>query len=277
MRFGPAGIPIACMHGNLEGVRYTAKLGLEAMEIEFVRGVRMSSREANEIRKTAKELDVLLSCHCPYWINCAPRDRRKLETAKRNILQTARIAHSLSASPIVFHPGFYMGRSSKEAGELIKRVLEEILEIMKTEGLRVSLGLETTGKISQYGTIDEIIELASGMENTEPVIDFAHIHARSGGSLKTMDEYKKIFDKIERNIGGSFLKNFHSHFSEVKFNEKGEVKHLELGGNSPPFKPLSDVIAENSYKGVIISESPLLEQDALKMKEIYQRSLKEYV
>jgi len=272
MRWGPAGIPLDFKGSTPEAIRYVAEEGLNAFECEFVKGVKMKREMAEEAKKVANETGVSLSAHAPYWINCAAMERRKIEATLRNIIETARVMHIMGGGVVVFHPGFYMGRSPEETKKLVRKTLEEALGRMKQEGIKdVWLGLETTGKGTQFGTLSENIELSSLLERTKPVIDFAHIHAREGGSLKKKEDYLKIFDEVERKLGREALKKFHSHFSEVAFSEKGEKHHLILGERySPPFKPLAEVIVENGYDGTIISESPLLDVDALKMKRIYE-------
>ncbi len=275
MRFGPAGIPLSTTGGVFEGVQDTARLGLGAFEVEFVRGVKMGDEYAERVGGEARKLEISLSAHCPYWINCAAKEKAKLITTERNILETARIAKILGAHIIVFHPGFYMGRSPQETGEIIKNTLAGIIEKMKQEKINdVVLGLETSGKQTQFGTLAENLEIARELGQAV-VVDFAHIHARGNGALKNKEDYKKIFDEIEKVVGAGALQKLHCHFSEIEYSEKGERWHLELGTkNSPPFKPLAEVIAENGYDGTIICESPLLEQDALRMKKILEEAIK---
>ncbi len=273
MRFGPAGIPIGLKKGGTkEGIGFTAGLGLTAFEVEFVRGVKMKAEYAKEVGKTAKEKDILLSAHCPYWINTCAMTKEKLNTSKRNILTTAKIASEMGAIVIVFHPGFYMGRSSEECMEISLKTLLEVKEEMKSRKWNVLLGAETTGKASQFGSLDEVIEIAREIGGV-PVIDFAHVHARHGkGELRKKEDFKKIFDKIEKSLGSKAVKNFHSHFSEINYSKKGELNHIPIGMNDePPFKPLAEVIVENGYDGTIICESPFLEEDAIKMKIIYEK------
>lgn len=272
MRWGPAGIPME-FEGNTAGaIGYTAREGLNAFECEFVKGVKMRNDMAMEARDIAEKNDVSLSAHAPYWINCAAKEKAKIDATLRNILDTARIAKVLGAKVIVFHPGFYMGRSPEETMKLVRKTLEEALGRMNQERIgNVWLGLETTGKGTQFGTLSENVELSASLEMTKPVVDFAHIHARYGGILKKREDYLKIFSEIENKLGREAVKNFHSHFSEVAFGDKGEKHHMILGeAYSPPFKPLAEVIAENGYEGTIISESPLLDIDAVKMKRMYE-------
>jgi len=255
-----------------EAIGYTAGEGLNAFECEFVRGVKMRREMAVEARRMAEEKGVSLSAHAPYWINCAAREKAKIDATIRNIMETARIAEVLGARVIVFHPGFYMGRSPEETMKLVRKTLEDVLGRMRQEGIRnVWLGLETTGKGAQFGSLSENLELSHSLDRTRTVVDFAHVHAREGGKLKRKEDYLRIFTEMEGRLGREAVMDFHSHFSEVAWNEKGERHHMILGEQySPPFKPLAEVIAENGYDGTIISESPLLDLDALKMKRMYE-------
>lgn len=271
VRFGPAGVPVGSPKPDIfAGVEYTAGLELEAFECEFSRGVRINKDVALKTGKRAKESDISLSCHAPYWVNACSTDKVKIETSIRNIMEAARAAHLLGAGIIVFHPGFYMGKSSGECAAIAKKTLGVCLEKMKNEKINdVFLGPETTGKPSQYGSLEEVLELCASLENCKPTIDFAHIHAR-GRKLRKKEDYKGIFDEIEKELGKEAVKNLHVHFSEVEYTDKGERRHLVLGtNNEPPFKPLAEAIVENGYGATIISESPLLEIDALKMKDTY--------
>ena len=56
LHIGPAGIPHSTKKKSTpEGIRRVAELGLDAMEIEFVRGVRMSDKLAEETRRLLKK------------------------------------------------------------------------------------------------------------------------------------------------------------------------------------------------------------------------------
>lgn len=271
LRFGPAGMPLACKGKSLaEGIAYTAKEGLHAFEVEFVRGVRIRTEDAIEACRVAKEKDVLLSCHGPYWINCCSPVKAKQLISIRNIMQTLKAAEELGAHIIVFHPGYYQELSKQEAFDNALNLLTEVIKKMKEEKITVSLGLETTGKVSQFGSLDEVLLLCKKLKGKcVPVIDFAHIHARNGGSIKSEEDYAKILDNITRELGPSALLQLHCHFTELEFSEKGEKYHINIGvKNSPPFKPLAQLIAKHNYRFTIISESPLLEKDAIKMQKM---------
>jgi len=270
LRFGPAGMPLACKGKNLsEGIEYAAEEGLNAFEVEFVRGVRGRKEDWLEAKQAAEKNDVLLSCHAPYWINCCNPTKEKQQIAIRNLVQTAQAAELLGAYIIVFHPGYYLGQSPEDAMKNCVSVLKEVIKKMKEEKLHCSLGAETTGKPSAFGSLSENIQLAKILPEVRPVIDFAHLHARSNGSIKSKEDYEKIFAEIKKELGTEALKQLHCHFTEVHFTEKGERWHLAIGERwQPDFRQLAKLIRQKGYAFTIISESPMLDRDALKMQRL---------
>jgi len=275
LRFGPAGMPIGCKGRTLvDGIEYAAKEGLNAFEVEFVRGVRLNKEIGIKANEIARQKNVLLSCHAPYWINCCSPLKEKQNITMRNLIQAAEAAQTLGAYIIVFHPGYYQNQTPEKAFDNALILLKEVLRKMKEKKINnVLLGLETVGKKSQFGSLDENIELCRklGIENARPVIDFAHVHARADGCLKTKEDYEEIFSKLKKGLGAEALTRLHCHFTEVVFSDKGERYHLPVGAKqSPDFRLLAKIISEKNYKFTIISESPLLDKDALKMKKMVE-------
>jgi deoxyribonuclease-4 len=270
VRFGPAGIPIQCKgDSTIDGVRCCAELGLDAMEMEFVHGVRMKDNYAKEIRPVAEELGISLSSHAPYYVNLCSQEKPKIVNSGKHIIGSARATFLAGGGITVFHPGYYQGRSPQEAYDAAKEVLQRIEESLKQEGIKVRLGAETVGKKSAFGGLDENIRLSQELEMVEPCIDFAHVLARGDARLEGEDDYLRIFQRLEEELG-DYVKRFHCHFSEIEFTEKGERNHLPLGtNNKPPFKPFMKVLAENGYSGTVICETPKIDIDALKMMEEY--------
>ncbi|MDI6643224.1 MAG: TIM barrel protein, partial [Candidatus Hodarchaeaceae archaeon] len=150
---GPAGVPISSKdRSTLGGLRQVAELGLGAMEVEFVRGVTMSNEMADEVGKLAKELGILLSVHCPYFINLCSTDKKKLEASKKRILDSVERAFHMGAHIAVFHPGYYSSLTPEAAFKAVEEACRDMLDRMKSMGIKgVDLGHETTGKISAFG------------------------------------------------------------------------------------------------------------------------------
>ncbi|MDO8553635.1 MAG: TIM barrel protein [Candidatus Micrarchaeota archaeon] len=275
VRFGPAGIPAQCKGtGTLDGVKCCAELGLTAMEMEFVRGVRMKEPQATAIGIEAKKLDISLSSHAPYYINLCSTDEVKAANSRRHIYEAAKATFHAGGRITVFHSGYYQDFTKEEAYKIAKKNLLETEEKLKQENIKCVLGAETVGKKSQFGGLLEVIKLAQEIETVQPVIDFSHLVARADFPLKTEADFKKLFDLLEKELG-DYVKHFHGHFQEVNYSDKGELNHLKLGTkDEPPYKPFMKMLADNGYSGTIISESPIIEEDAIKMKQEYEKQLK---
>nr|MDO8063842.1 deoxyribonuclease IV [Candidatus Freyrarchaeum guaymaensis] len=272
LRFGPAGIPLALKKNRTtdEGVRMVAELGLDAMEIEFVYGVRMSVDAAAGVRRVAEEKDVALTAHGPYYINLNSREKEKVEASVKRILDTARVAYAAGASSITFHAATYMRDPPEKVYDRVKACLERIVKTLKDEDVSVWVRPETTGKGSQFGSLQELVQLSKEVEMVLPCVDFAHIHARTGGKYNSREEFSEILSYLESELGRECLDNMHIHVSGIEYTGKGEKNHVNLEESDMRYVELVEVWKEFNVKGVVISESPNLEGDALLLKKIYR-------
>jgi len=273
VRFGPAGLPVG-FNGPLTLVpSYLRNEGLNAFEYQAVRwSVKPQVRRelAENFKHEALKNDVWVTMHGSYFINLAGDEGVVAKSIER-IKACLEAAEWLGAEGIVFHPGFYGSRSPKEAFEICLKALNELVEYMSAMGSKAYLSPETTGKPSQLGSLDEILAMCQKFDSVYPTIDWAHIYARCGGCLHSKDDYLKVFEKIEKVLGSRGIEKLHFHFTNVEYGDKGEVKHRTLDEPfGPSFEILAEVIVENGYKPVIISESPVLDLDAIKMKNILE-------
>ena len=104
-----------------------------------------------------------------------------------------------------------------------------------------------------------------------PCIDFAHMHARTAGKNNTYEEFKEMLMQVEKTLGKEGLKNMHIHLSGIHYTEKGERHHLPLQESDMNYKDLLKTLREFKSAGVLISESPIIEKDALLMKKYYEK------
>ena len=251
---GPAG---SC-GGDIKHFEEIKKLGLDAVEIEFVHGIWLDKERANIIREANKNLKLKLSIHAPYFINLNSEDKQKVGASRTRILQSCIIGNELSNGeniPIVFHPGFYLKSTKQECYNKIKEEILKIQQVIDEKNLKVDLCPETTGKESQFGSLDEILQL---MKDTKChiCVDFAHLKARYNGKIN----YDEVMNKIKN------IKNLHAHFSGIEYTEKGERKHLLT--QEKDIKELFHYLKEYNIGVNIINESPNPFGDAIKMKKL---------
>jgi len=267
--FGTGGTPhSAKSRSTIDGIKRIAELGLGCMEIEFVQGVKMGEGGARLVGETATREGVKLSAHSPYFINLNAHELEKIRASQDRILQTARIASICGAESITFHAAFYLGDPVEKAYNMVKKYLEETLNQLKRENIRVWLRPEVTGKGSQFGTIEEVINLSAELDRIAPCIDFAHWHARTG-KFNSYPEFGATLQQVKERLGKAALDDMHIHVSGIAYGNKGEIKHLNLKESDFQYVELLKALRDYEAKGIVICESPNLEEDALLLQATY--------
>ncbi len=250
------------------------KIGLDALEIEFVRQIYLknnSQEKLLEIKKKAETNNIKLSIHAPYFINLNSKDKLKLQNSVTRIIDSLNIGQTIGANILVFHIGYFMGEDKKKVMENICEQIAYIQEKFNTKNKQIKLGPELTGKKTQIGSLEELFYLYDkfGKKFIFPVIDFAHQHARENGYFKNTKNIDLFFSQLKSYP--EIFQNMHIHMSGINYTLKGERNHLMLENSDLPYKKILEKLKENKTNGVIICESPDNVGDALLMKKIYEK------
>ncbi len=270
LTFGTAGIPLSTEPRNtLQGLKRVKELGLGGMELEFVHSINVNKETAEEIRKTNKELTI--TAHGSYYINLNAKEKEKIAASRERIIQAARRTNEAGGYSVTFHAAYYLGGDPERVHEKVREEIKKIIKQLKEENNNIWVRPETTGKPTQYGSLKELIRLSQEIEQVMPCVDFAHLHARTGGKNNTREEFQEIMNQIEQGLGKEGLRNMHIHMSGIAYSEKGEKHHLPLRESDLNYEELIRTWKEYKIKGIVVSESPNIEQDALLMKETYEK------
>jgi deoxyribonuclease-4 len=237
------------------------------MEIAFTHGIYMSLQTAKELGKVARDLDVELSIHVPYYINLASETEKIIEDSKKRIIDSLERGVLMGATVATAHAGYY-GKNKEKSTQMVFEACKEITERIEEKGWNIDFGLETMGRQKSWGDLEEIIDICKKSKRVIPYLDVAHLYAIRGGQIN----YKEIFDKLEV----LKLKKYHSHFSGIKYSLLGigkgnEKNHVPMKEAGPSFEDFAKEILRRKVDITIISESPILEIDSLLMKEIFER------
>ena len=278
--FGPGGnseaFKAAGGKSTLDAPRWLKSIGLDAYEYEAGNGLAASPAMLTALGKAAEAEGIKMSYHTPYFISLSGIESEKRLKSIGYIRQSLDAAQLIGAKTIVVHSGSAAKITRDEAMRLAADTLVRTLSEVDTYGIKI--GLETMGKVNQLGTLDEVIELCRIDSAFVPVVDFGHLNARDlGGVFKTADDYLRVFDKIDKNLGPEIAKNLHCHFSKIEWTGSGEKKHLTFDDNEygPDFEPLIDAIVSHGLTPTIICESAGSQSDdALSMKEYYLEKMK---
>ena len=278
-KFGPSGNCESFYNeghkSSLESAKWVKDRGLDLFEYSFGKGFIMSSDTAREIGVQFEKYGVELSLHAPYFINFANPDPIMYEKTKGYIRTGIRFLHLMGAKRLVFHPGSCGKEIRENAFALMKTRMKEFMAELESEGLLEGIYLcpETMGKHMQLGTVEEVLELCELNEHLLPTFDFGHINARTGGTLKTKEDYKSIFTLCEERLGYERTKNCHIHFSKIEYGAKGEIRHLNFDDMiyGPDFLPLAECLCELNLTPHVICESAGCQaEDSQFMKKTYE-------
>ncbi len=273
--FGPGGnseaFAAAGYRSALDAPSWIKSIGLDAYEYEAGNGLSASNSLLAAIGSEARAAGIKMSYHAPYFISLSGIIPEKRLNSIKYIRESLDAAHLLGADTIVVHTGSAAKITRDEAMRLAADTLVRTISEVDTHGVKI--GLETMGKINQLGTLDEVIELCRIDKSFVPVVDFGHLNARDlGGVFKTANDYMRVFDKIDRALGGDIAQNLHCHFSKIEWSAGGEKRHLTFADENygPLFEPLVEAIVKNSLSPTVICESAGTQSDdALSMKKYY--------
>jgi len=270
LNFVTAGMPLRTEPKNYAtAFNVLEEMSLDGIELEFVHGVRISTESQEIVKQVSKEKGMVVTAHGPYYINLNSREQEKIDASIVRILDTALMGEKLGAYSITYHAAFYMGNDKKIVFDRVKKETEKIVEVAEKENLKVWIRPETTGKVTQWGDLDEIINLSKEFKHILPCVDFSHLHARTGGGLNTYDDFCNILEKIGNEIGQYALENFHGHLAGIAYSAKGEKNHLNLDDSDMNYKDLLKALKKFDVKGALVCESPNIEEDCKLIKEYY--------
>lgn len=268
LNFLTAGMPLRTGKGSYPKAFDILKdMELDGMELEFVHGVRMSEESRGFVKECSDNF--IITAHGPFYINLNSKEEDKVEASVQRIIDTAAVASQAGAFSITYHAAFYMGKDKETVYNQVKMQTKRICDVLERENIKVWVRPETTGKATQWGDIDEIVNLSKEFEQVLPCIDFSHLHARSAGEYNTYDEFSYVLEKIGNELGQYALDNFHGHLAGIEYTAKGERQHLELEQSDMNYKDLLKVMKEFGVKGALVCESPNIEDDCKLIKDYY--------
>lgn len=327
IRFGPSGIPLSCKGRTLlDGVKDVHKLGLSALEVQFLRmkartrpaqeeeidllakevpdkfvigvnrgtdyqkmhvedldkkleagdmvhflrgGVSAEFHQFPEVATLAKELDVKLTLHTPYYVKFTEEGGDQVDKSKRGFKYGSVMAGELDADMVVTHLGIIEDDSNREDVEdVVVKNIREMRDWMTDkypEGPKLGIEVQTGGDI--YGGLDEVLDVCRRVSGTVPVLNFAHIKASGRYDLEEPEDFGNVFDQCRKFVPSDFYVNF----SGVKVHSEDEYRSTPIKRGDLDFEPFVDYLLDSDDEVTIISGSPLKEHDAMYMRVIFER------
>jgi deoxyribonuclease-4 len=265
-------------------------LGLDAMEVQTVRTIQPQHFDQYwQAGILSWNSDFEMNMHGPYYAELlgSTRERNRTLSKMETSLQAGKI---INARHLTFHVGPYGDNEpGSETNEQVANVLAGVVDRVREvwgdaeeeedyaafpwvhEAEPSLVGVETSGQQELWGTVEEVLEVCNHVEGTVPVLNMGHIHARGHGRLRTSEDYAELFDQARETFGGS---TFYCHFAGVEHRMGNALHYTQIKKSDLKFEPFAEYLAEEGdwMDITIISDSPLLEHDAMYMLQHYDKA-----
>ncbi len=291
LKLGPAGVPLSCKGRTIvEGMDDITVLGLDAMEVQTVRTIQPQHFDQYwQAGILSWKSDFEMNMHGPYYAELLgnKRERNRTLSKMETSLQAGKI---VNARHLTFHVGPYGEyepgtEANEQVANVMSGIVERVREVWGVEGEEEDyaafpwvhesepslVGIETSGRQELWGTVEEVLEVCNHVEGTVPVLNMGHIHARGHGRLRTSEDYAELFDQARETYGGS---TFYCHFAGVEHRMGNALHYTQIKKSDLKFEPFAEYLAEEGdwMDITIISDSPLLEHDAMYMLQHYDKA-----
>jgi deoxyribonuclease-4 len=253
IRVGPSGLPDLPSFEDMAA--WLAAEGYGAVEIGFVSGFWLSYDDAPELAAALRERDIVVSVHAPLAAFMGHVEReKKFKMALGMLDHTAGLAKAVGAEVIVFHPGFLLGRDREQTIDDVVDQLGDLRARLESKDRLVPFGIEVMGRVRDFGSIEDVIEISRRVDFVRPVLDFAHMHATSDGAYTEVDAFASALEAADEVMEPDAP--FHIHFSDIAYANRNETKHLPYGEGTLRAEPLREALARFDRPATVISESP---------------------
>jgi bifunctional non-homologous end joining protein LigD len=227
--------------------------GHRALELPFVDGFPWKEKRCRSFGELAAERELRLSVHAPYFAGLTLPDEERGKQSLAALEHTMKLGRWLGAPVIVAHFG---SNYSEEPDVLMDRIRSRLDYVApKVESIGVGMGLETAGNNRSFGSLGDIAQLASEYSFVRPVVDWAHVHAMTGGGLTTTEAFLSVFSFLETQFPGWMISPLQTQFSDNEIGAGGEIRHIPYGEGTLRVGPLVDAAEEAGVSMILISEA----------------------
>ena len=271
LRFGTSGVPLSSAKPSSEaGIARARQLGLDHLELAWGNGVKMKDATADRIAAAARQHGISLTAHAPYYVNLCGSPEI-LERSLGRLVESGRLGTRCGAESVTFHAGFFGTMSAPRARRCVTRGLRQVTKTLRKSGVRLDLRPELTGRPSQVGALEDLLEWSANVPGVRPCIDFSHHVARHSGGQNGYAFFAAMLDAVRTQLGEPALKRLHVHVSGIEWGPRGERRHVALRETRFRWRELLRALKDFQVEGWLVCESPAMEEDALQLQRAWRR------
>ena len=271
LRFGTSGVPLSSAKPSTEaGIARARQLGLDHLEMAWGNGVKMKDATADRIAEAARRHEISLTAHAPYYVNLCGSPEI-LDRSLGRLIESGRLGTRCGAESVTFHAGFLGAMSPLRARRCVARGLHRVTKTLRKSGVRLDLRPELTGRPSQVGALEDLLEWSATVPGIRPCIDFSHHVARNAGGENGYAHFAAMLESVRVRLGEDALRRLHVHVSGIEWGPKGERRHVALQSTRFRWRELLRALKDYRVEGWLVCESPAMEDDALRLQRAWRR------
>ncbi len=196
-----------------------------------------------KIKDTAQKFNIELALHYP-----------ELPENPDEVMKVfCTICNVMDCRAFIITPDIYKNMPQEQS---LRLAVYKINEIMTGMRMPVKMGIETTGKVGQVGSLEQVVDVVKRTQGTEVVLNWAHIHARGAGALRSEDDFRKVLSLVSSHVGRSWVDNAYFLFSGVSYGPSGEIRHIPLAQSDISLRNMIRQSVSFGVKGTLIFEDP---------------------
>jgi deoxyribonuclease-4 len=252
--------------GKYKSVGLNTQIEEDDIGTELFWSMARDYKELSLARDVARELDVKVSLHTPYYVDFSIEERMVMDSIQHTIWGGV-IADAIDSEFLITHLGLASSdrkKSLKNTASSLKQISEKLTSLK----IKPKLCIENSGKGEVIGTEDEIDSLLGSVKNITTITNVSHIYSSKKNSPTEQDEFADIIETTKKKKRPLYFE-----FSGVEFLDQNEYRITPIKKGNLKFEPFADALADFDDEITLISFSPLLEHDALYMKVIFERSI----
>ena len=138
IKFGPTGNDVLFYEqgfkDTVDAPFFINKLGLEAFEYPCGRGILIKKEKAEQIAQKAKQYNIAISVHAPYFINFASPDEAQIQKSFKYVLDSLRLVKWFGGNRVVVHTGANSKQTREIALANSSRNLKRLADLIHEQG-----------------------------------------------------------------------------------------------------------------------------------------------
>ncbi|MCL4451120.1 MAG: endonuclease IV, partial [Candidatus Thermoplasmatota archaeon] len=182
--------------GNYKSVGVDTSIDENDIVQELFWNMARNYSEIKEGGDLAKELDVTLSLHAPYYMDLL-NGGDMAERSANHLRWSLIIARGMDARRVVTHTGFYAQSKKESLDNAVKFYSQFSKEFSHDKGFPF-IGVEASGKEEIFGSVSDLTGLAKKVPGIEPILNFAHVHSLQGGSLIEVRDFESVIETFSK-------------------------------------------------------------------------------